>query len=304
MRILLLGKTGQVGWELQALLGMLGEVVAPGRDTCDLCDLASLERVLEAVRPEVIVNAAAYTAVDRAETEQEKAFRVNGDAPALLARWASDAGAFLIHYSTDYVFDGEKAEPYVETDPVAPLNVYGASKLRGEQEIARCGGAYWIFRTSWVYGAHGRNFVKTMLRLAREREALRVVADQVGAPTSAGLIARTTALLLAMLREKPELGRETTGVYHLVPHGETSWHGFARAIFASAGARGLVLRCSPEAVEPIRTEEYPTPARRPRNSRLDTGKLEATFGLRLPRWEEELERVMPALLGMMDGRDP
>jgi len=274
LRILLTGRNGQVGGELNKTLAPLGELTALGRAELDLRDAAGVRDAVRAAKPEVIVNAAAYTAVDRAEAEREAAFAVNATAPGVLAEEAKRAGALLVHYSTDYVFDGEKPAPYVEEDTPNPLNVYGASKLAGERAIAASGCRYLILRTSWVYGPRGSNFFLTMLRLAREKPELRVVDDQVGAPTSSLEIARATAQLLR---------RDAQGLYHMSAAGETSWCRFARAILKQAGMTTPVVA--------IRTEDYPAPARRPRNSRLDCSRLRADCGVSLAPWEEQLSEV-------------
>lgn len=291
MKILLLGKKGQVGWELQRSLAPLGEVIALGRQQegpliGDLNQLDRLAQTVREVQPQVIVNAAAYTAVDRAEQEPEMAQRVNGDAPGVLAREAAALGAWLIHYSTDYVFDGSGDRPWTEVDATAPLSVYGRTKLDGETRIRATGCLHVILRTSWVYAARGANFAKTMVRLAEERDQLRVVADQVGAPTGADLIADVTALVVRQLR--PELA----GTYHLAAAGQTSWHGYAQHVLREALALGKTLRVSPDQVESIPSSAYPTPARRPLNSRLDVRKLEQTFGLHMPRWEWGVTRML------------
>jgi len=278
LRILLTGGSGQVGWELRKTLAPLGEVAAPGRADLDLRDPARIREAVRASNPDAIVNAAAYTAVDKAESEREAAFAMNATAPGVLAEEAKRNGALLVHYSTDYVFDGAKPTPYVEEDEPNPLNVYGASKLAGERAIAASGCRHLILRTSWVYGPRGSNFLLTMLRLARERPELRVVDDQVGAPTSSLAIARATAQVL-----RPG----AHGLYHLSAAGQTSWCGFARAILARAGL------ATP--VRAIRTEDYPTPARRPRNSRLNCARLRADFGLALAPWEEQLAEVTLAV---------
>ena len=280
MKILLLGRNGQVGWELERSLAPLGEVTSLGRADLDLRDAARIREAVRAAGPDAIVNAAAYTAVDKAESERDAAFAVNAAAPGVLAEEARREGAFLVHYSTDYVFDGAKATPYVEDDATNPLNVYGASKLAGERAIAATGCRHLILRTSWVYGPRGSNFMLTMLRLARERAELRVVDDQVGAPTSSSAIARATASALARAIRSPELA----GLYHLAAAGETSWCGFARAIFQQAGVATPVV--------PIRTEEYPTPARRPRNSRLDCSRLRNALGVTLAPWQAGLAEAM------------
>jgi dTDP-4-dehydrorhamnose reductase len=271
---MLVGRDGQVGRELARSLAPLGEVHALGRSQLDLADAGRISAVVRAASPVVIVNAAAYTAVDRAESEPELAFAVNATAPGVLAAEAARLGALLVHYSTDYVFDGSKPAAYVEDDPPHPLNVYGASKLAGERAIAAAGCRRLILRTSWVYGPHGSNFMLTILRAARERPELRVVDDQVGAPTSSVALARATAQVL-------RAGGE--GLYHLSAAGKTSWCGFARAILAHAGLDTPVVA--------IRSEEYPAAARRPRNSLLDNSRLQATFGVALAPWEEGLAEV-------------
>ncbi|NCA11345.1 dTDP-4-dehydrorhamnose reductase [bacterium] len=293
MKIVLFGRGGQVGGELMPRLPACGELVA--YDVADASferpdDVAALARAAQA---DVIVNAAAYTAVDRAETEAEKARIVNAETVAALAAEARRRGAMLVHYSTDYVFDGAKAGPYVEDDPPAPLSVYGRTKLEGEQAIARSGCRHWILRTSWVYAARGHNFVRTMLKLGRERDELRVVDDQVGSPTPAALIADVTAEFVRRLGA----GRSPDdGIYHLTPRGETSWHGFTRRILAEARAQGAALRCPPDRVAAIATADYPLPAPRPLNSRLCTAKLEATLGERLPAWEDGVAAVVAAIM--------
>ena len=283
-RILLLGRDGQVGWELQRTLAPLGEVVALGRAELDLGDTAAIRARVRALRPQVIVNAAAYTAVDRAEREPEAAFAVNARAPGILAEEAQRLGALLVHYSTDYVFDGRKREPYTEQDEPNPLNVYGASKLEGERAVQAAAERHLVFRTGWVYGLRGNNFLLTMLRLFREREEVRVVADQIGAPTWSRLIAEATAQALAV---EARCGGVPSGIYHLSAAGQTSWHGFAEAI--------LVAMPGPKrarAVVPIRTEEYPTTAARPRYSVLDSGRLADTIAIRLPAWERQIELAL------------
>ena len=283
MNILLTGRNGQVGWELARALLPLGRVHAFGHAELDLADAAAVRRKLDELRPDVIVNAAAYTAVDKAESEPEQANAVNAAAPALLAQEAVQRGALLIHYSTDYVFDGAKASPYVETDPTNPLGAYGRSKLAGEEGIRASGCDHLIFRTSWVYAARGANFLRTILRLAAEREELRIVMDQVGAPTWARLIAEATALALRQALAERRHGRFESGLFHLACAGETSWHGFASAIVE--GRQGLRVK----AVTPITTAEYPLPAARPASSRLATDKFRARFGLALPDWRDCLQ---------------
>lgn len=296
MKILLLGSNGQVGWELQRSLAPLGEVVALQREGSanpqGLCgnleDPEALVHSVRSVRPAVIVNAAAYTAVDKAETDADRAKAVNATAPGLLAREAASLGAWLVHYSTDYVFDGSGDQPWREDDATAPLSVYGRTKLEGEQAIRHSGCQHLILRTSWVYAARGGNFAKTMLRLAAEREELKVIADQVGAPTGADLLADVTALVLHRLQMRPELG----GTYHCTAAGQTSWHGYACHVIEWARAHGQALRVAPEAVRAIPSAGYPTPAQRPLNSRLDTFKLRHAFGLHLPPWQHGVERML------------
>jgi dTDP-4-dehydrorhamnose reductase len=292
--ILLLGGDGQVGWELQRALAPLGRLIAPGHAECDLAEPDQLRAVVRAASPAIIVNAAAYTAVDKAESEPALARAVNGTAPGILAEEAKKLGAWLVHYSTDYVFDGAKAGPYVEDDATAPLSVYGATKLEGEQAIRQTGCRHLIFRTSWVFAARGGNFARTMLRLARERETLKIVDDQFGAPTSAELIADVTALCL---RDVMKPGGETSqGLYHLVADGETSWHGYARFVLAQAAQLGCTLKCRAENVDPIPTSSYPLPAKRPANSRLDTSKLKREFDLYLPDWTYHAGRMLAEVL--------
>lgn len=288
MNILLTGVKGQVGWELRRTLAPLGRVTAVDRAELDLADPDAIRAKVQAISPKLIVNPAAYTAVDRAEGEAEQARAINALAPAVLAEAAKDCGAILVHYSTDYVFDGTKTEPYTEDDAPHPLNVYGATKLEGEQAIRASGVRHLILRTSWVYETRGHNFLLTMQRLMRERHELKIVDDQVGAPTWARQIAEATALILAQCLS-PARGAdrpEPWGTYHLTCGGETSWYGFARAI---AELGGFSTR-----LQPIPSSDYPTPARRPANSRLDNGKLERTFGLRLPDWREALELCLQA----------
>lgn len=293
MTILLLGGNGQLGQELQRALAPLGTIVAttrsgalPDGSACEVADFdqpASLAALLDRVQPTVVVNAAAYTAVDRAEGDRDAAFRANAEAPGVLAKWCAQAGVPLVHYSTDYVFDGQGTRPYREDDATAPLGVYGASKLAGEQAIRAAGGRHLIFRTAWVYASHSANFLRTMLRVGAERDVLRVVADQVGTPTPAALIADVTAQAL-------QHDGALSGTWHLTAKGETSWHGFAEAIFAEAVATGVLPR-APK-VEAITTAEYPTPAKRPAYSHLDVAKLEQDFGVVLPSWQDGLKRVI------------
>ena len=295
MKILLLGKNGQVGWELQRALAPLGELLALDRRSQPAADLSEPEAtaaLVRELRPDVIVNAAAHTAVDRAESEPELARTVNTTAPAALAREAAALGAWLVHYSTDYVFDGSGVAPWTEADPVAPLSVYGQSKADGEAAIRLSGCRHLIFRTSWVYAARGGNFAKTMLRLARERDRLTVVDDQHGAPTGADLLADITAHAIRTARARPEL----SGTYHAVAAGETTWHGYARHVIAQAQAMGQTLRAGPDAVDPVPTSAFPTPARRPANSRLDTTRLSRSFDLTLPPWQHGVDRMLAETL--------
>jgi dTDP-4-dehydrorhamnose reductase len=296
MKILLLGKNGQVGWELQRSLAPLGELVALDHDSKEFCgdftDLDGLANTVQAVAPDVIVNAAAHTAVDKAESEPELARTINALAPGVLAREARQANVWLIHYSTDYVFDGNGDKPWLETDPVAPLNVYGATKLEGEQLILQSGCRHLIFRTSWVYGARGGNFAKTMLKLARERDSLSVIDDQIGAPTGADLLADITAHAIRKAQQRPEL----SGLYHLVAGGETSWHGYASFVIDFARRAGATLKVAPDAIKPVPTSAFPTPARRPLNSRMDTAKLQHAFDLRPPMWQNGVARMLTEIL--------
>ena len=302
MSILLLGKDGQVGWQLQRSLAPHGPVITCGHADCDLTDLDRLRLLVRQIGPSVIVNAAAYTAVDRAEAEPELAMRINGEAPGVLAQEAARLGALLIHYSTDYVFDGKKPAPYVESDPAGPLSVYGRSKLAGEEAIRAAGCKSVIFRTSWVFGARGGNFVKTILRLAREKRTLNVVSDQVGSPTPAALIATVTGIVLAMLRQGHAMNRETQRRYHLCCGRPVSWHEFAQAIIKLAAVTpGFDLRLKPEAIIAIPSSEYPTAAARPANSRLDCTRLEKEFGLQMPDWQPYLVRMLELLALKQNG---
>ncbi|MEN4917360.1 dTDP-4-dehydrorhamnose reductase [Achromobacter spanius] len=294
MKILLLGKDGQVGHELQRTLLPLGDTRAFGRQGANLEDLEGLRQLLHSQAPEIIVNAAAYTAVDRAETNQDAAKLVNADAVAQLAAYAKKNNALLVHYSTDYVFDGRKDAPYDIDDSTNPQSVYGATKLAGETAIADSGCNALILRTSWVFSAHGGNFIKTILRLAKEREALNIVADQHGAPTSAELIADVTALALAGYRQ----GRLSTGVYHLTASGHTTWHGLATHVVARARQNGMALKAEEANIKPITTEQYPVPAARPKNSRLNTTALTAPLKLQLPDWTIHVDRTVDQLTSL------
>ena len=284
MRILLTGAGGQVGTEFRRQVSPSDELLTPGRDALDLNDEQGVRRYVQAERPDWIVNAGAYTAVDLAEKERERCFAVNATAPAAMAQEAAKLNARLIHLSTDYVFDGSKDGAYSEADTIHPLSVYGASKAAGEHDVVAAGGPALVLRTSWVYGLHGKNFLLTMLRLAKERPELRVVDDQVGAPTSALSIARAAVQLIGLLKDTPPQGFPT-GIYHMTAAGFTSWCGFATTIVGKAALE------APPRVTPITTAEYPTPAIRPRNSRLSNDKFGATFGFRLSPWEEQLSEV-------------
>lgn len=302
MKLLLLGAGGQVGFELHRSLAPLGEVVAATRDgrlpgggrgeVADLSDPASLEALLQIERPDVIVNAAAYTAVDRAESEPELATRINAEAPAVLARWCKVYGARLLHYSTDYVFDGSGSTPWSEDATTGPLSVYGRTKCEGEERIRASGCCHLIFRTSWVYAARGGNFAKTMLKLAAERDKLTIIDDQHGAPTGAELLADVSAHAARMTLANPALA----GTYHLAAAGETTWHGYARHVIEFARARGIPIQVAADAIRPVPTSAFPTPAARPLNSRLDTGKLQRAFGLIPPPWQQGIDRMLEEIL--------
>ena len=297
MKILLFGKNGQVGWELQRALAPLGEVIALDADSAGLsADFSNPESLVATVRevaPHWIVNAAAHTAVDKAEGESDLARAINATAPGVLAREAAAMGAWLMHYSTDYVFDGSGSTARAEDAPTGPLGVYGATKLEGEELIRASGCQHLIFRTSWVYAARGGNFARTMLKLAQERDALKVIDDQIGAPTGADLLADLTAHAMRSVALQPQHG----GTYHAVASGHTSWHGYATHVIENARARGVPIRVAREAIAAVPTSAFPTPARRPANSRLDTQKLRNTFGLRLPDWQSGVNRMLTEVLG-------
>jgi len=296
MKLLLLGKGGQVGWELQRSLAPLGEVVALDHDSqeyaADFSEPDALAETVSRVRPDVIVNAAAHTAVDKAESEPEFARKLNATAPGVVARAADRIGALLVHYSTDYVFDGSGSAPWTEEAATGPLSVYGLTKLEGEQLVAQHCARHLILRTSWVYAARGGNFAKTMLRLAKERERLTVIDDQFGAPTGAELLADVTAHAIGDILRDPS----KAGLYHAVAGGETSWHGYARFVLEQARAAGVELKAGPDAVDAVPTSAFPTPARRPQNSRLDTRRLQSTFGLVLPDWRLGVARMLQETL--------
>jgi dTDP-4-dehydrorhamnose reductase len=298
MKILLLGKNGQVGWELQRALAPLGELIAldfdsPGALRADFSDPESLAATVRAVAPQIIVNSAAHTAVDKAESEPALARAINAAAPAVLAREAQACGAWLLHYSTDYVFDGSGDVPWVEDAPTGPLNVYGQTKLEGEQAIRASGCRHLILRTSWVYAARGGNFAKTMLKLAGERDRLTVIDDQIGAPTGAELLADVSAHALRAALQRAEVA----GTYHAVAAGRTSWYEYARAVIEFARARGQAIRVAPDAIIAVPSSAFVTPARRPGNSQLNTRKLRDTFGLALPTWQSGVERMLTEALG-------
>ncbi|MEZ0154859.1 MAG: dTDP-4-dehydrorhamnose reductase [Candidatus Reddybacter sp.] len=286
--ILLLGADGQVGWELRRSLLSVGIVTAITRQDCSLTDKAALSALIASHKPDVIVNAAAYTAVDLAETEREQAYALNRDLPALLGELARQRDILVVDYSTDYVFDGSKSDAYLEHDNTAPANIYGASKLAGLQALQASGCRHLVFRVSWVYSARRGNFIKTILRLAAEREELSIVSDQIGSPTPASLIADVTANCLLLLAAG--IGQE--GVYHLAPAGQTSWHGLAQEIVRHAQALGMPLKIRPEDIKPTPTSGYPTPAQRPANSVMNTEKLQGTFQLQLPGWQEPLAHLL------------
>lgn len=280
MNILLLGKTGQVGFELQRSLSPLGPIAAPGREELDLTNEQAVTNYLAQTQPNLIINAAAWTAVDAAETQQAEALRLNAGLPAQLAQFAATNNACLVHYSSDYVYPGTGTTPWQETSPTGPLSVYGQTKLQGDEAIQQSGADHLIFRTSWVYSARGNNFMKTMLRLAETKPELNIVADQIGAPTPARLIAQVTALAIHSKLE--------TGLYHLAPTGETSWQGFAKEIFRLAGKNTKA--------NPIPTSDYPTPAKRPLNSRMDITKLQQALNIQLPDWQSQLALTLSEFL--------
>lgn len=295
MKVLLLGKNGQVGWELQRSLATLGEVIALDRQVVDglcgdLADVQALRATIQRIAPDIIVNAAAYTAVDKAESDTDLALQINATAVQVLAEEAQKLGSWLVHFSTDYVFDGTGALAWREDDPVSPVNHYGFTKLMGEKAIVESGCNYLIFRTSWVYGARGNNFTKTMLRLAVDRNELNVIADQIGAPTGADLIADVSAVALRRALVSPEV----SGIYHLAADGFTSWHEYASLVIDYGKATGIPMQV--QTVNPISTSQFPTPARRPLNSRLNTEKLRKTFSIHLPDWRSGVTRMLKEVL--------
>ena len=296
MNIVLFGCSGQVGWELQRSLAVLGHVTALDHDSTTHCgdfgNSAGIADTVRALRPDVIVNAAAHTAVDKAESEPDLARQLNATAPGVLANEAARLGAWLVHYSTDYVFDGSGTRPWTETDTPAPLSVYGRTKLEGERLIAASGCKHLVLRTSWVYAARGGNFAKTMLRLAQERERLTVIDDQWGAPTGAELLADVTAHAIRHLQQRPQDG----GLYHVAAGGETNWNLYAKYVLAQAQQGQAAIKIKTTEVAPVPTSAFPTPAVRPHNSRLDTRKLQATFGLTLPPWQQGVARMLTEIL--------
>lgn len=295
-KILLLGKNGQVGWELQRSLAPLGELIALDAQSADYCgdftNLEGLAQTIRAIAPDIIVNAAAHTAVDKAESEPNLARTINALAPAVLASEAKRIGAWLVHYSTDYVFDGSGATPRLEDDATAPLSVYGNTKLEGEKSIVASGCQHLIFRTSWVYAARGGNFAKTMLKLAQERDALKVIDDQIGAPTGADLLADVTAHAIRKALRNPEV----KGIYHLVASGETSWYGYASFVIEYARQHGVDVKVTEDAIQAVPTTAFSTPAKRPLNSRLNNTKLKNTFDLKLPNWQSGVTRLLAEVL--------
>jgi dTDP-4-dehydrorhamnose reductase len=299
VKILLFGKGGQVGWELQRSLAPLGEVVAVDFDSTDFCgdftNLAGLAETVRQVKPGIIVNAAAHTAVDKAESEPDLARTINALAPGVIAAEAQKLGAWLVHYSTDYVFDGSGSQAWKESDTPAPLSVYGQTKLEGEQAVAANCTKHLIFRTSWVYAARGGNFAKTMLRLAKERDSLSVIDDQIGAPTGADLLADITALALQRVQTQSEQ-HNLAGLYHLVASGSTSWHGYATLVIEQARHAGVDIKTPKNAINKIATEAYKTPATRPLNSKLNTSKLQTAFNLHLPPWQQGVARMLTEIL--------
>lgn len=294
MKILVTGKNGQVGYELQRSLASLGEVVAVDVEDCDLTDSAAIVSLVEKVKPGLIVNPAAYTAVDKAEAEQEIAFAINAIAPKVLAAQANLLHIPMIHYSTDYVFDGTKSGQYLEEDDANPQSVYGRTKWQGEKNVRAMCPQHVILRTSWVFGAHGGNFLKTILKLAQERDELKIIADQFGAPTSARLLADSTAEIAEQLLNGD--ATQKAGTYHLVGAGETTWHGYASKVVELANQLGVVTKILAQNIQPIPTEAYPLPAPRPKNSRLNTQKIRNTFGIEIPDWSIDVEHVLKQVI--------
>ncbi|WP_260799253.1 dTDP-4-dehydrorhamnose reductase [Chromobacterium vaccinii] len=304
-RILITGKNGQVGHELQRSLAPLGELIATDRQELDLAQSgARIEQALDRLQPDIIVNPAAYTAVDKAESDEATANAVNADAVGVMARWAARRGALLVHYSTNYVFNGDGERPWREDDATGPQSAYGRSKLAGEEAVRLADARHLILRTSWVFGAHGANFLKTMLKLGQERDTLKVVNDQIGAPASAALIADVSAELIRRYLAAP--ASFAFGTYHLAPRGETSWHGYAVYLIQRAAESGLALKIDPANIQGIPSSEYPLPAKRPANSRLCCDKLQNTFGIALPEWKSGVDQVLAQLLNPAanSGRPP
>jgi dTDP-4-dehydrorhamnose reductase len=297
MKILLFGKDGQVGWELRRSLSCLGDLICLGRKEADLQNLPALHRIVQQHQPDILVNAAAYTAVDNAESDETTAQAINAIAVGVLAEEAARHNAWIVHYSTDYVYDGSKSSPYVESDVTCPLSVYGKTKGEGDEFIRKHNSKHLIFRTSWVYAARGRNFVKTVLALAQKRDDLKIIDDQFGAPTSAGLIADVTALVIYLASQQSNQWRsDLAGTYHLVAAGETSWFGVAQFVLERAQARGLAIRVNPPRLLAISTDEYRLTAKRPKNSRMATDKLKQAFGIHLPHWHYHLDLMLEDLL--------
>ncbi len=294
MKILVTGKNGQVGHELMKTLAPLGKVTGVDLKECDLSQSAAIDVLLERVKPDIIVNPAAYTEVDKAESEPTIAHAVNAQAPKILARYAARHNIPIIHFSTDYVFDGTKAEPYLEDDEANPKSVYGKTKWLGEEAVRKMAAKHIIIRTSWVFGSHGVNFLKTMLKLAQERDKLSVVSDQYGAPTSAALLAEAVAQIIRELNEPGSYRKY--GTYHVATTGETTWHGYAQAVVEKANKLGMVTKIDAREIKPISSKEYPMPAVRPANSRLDTAKVRTVFSVRLPKWQDEVEKVLRELV--------
>ena len=293
-KILVTGMKGQVGFELMKTLAPLGKVIGVDVNECDLAQSAMIDALLDRVKPDIIINPAAYTAVDKAESEPTVAHAVNAQAPKTLARQASRRNIPIIHFSTDYIFDGEKDGPYLEDDPANPKSVYGKTKWLGEEAVRSNAAKHVILRTSWVFGAHGVNFLKTMLKLSKERDKMSVVSDQVGAPTSARLLAEVTAEIVKQLLQ--EFSYRKYGTYHLVAEGETSWHGYAQVVVEKAIKHGMAVKINPKDIKPISSKEYPMPAPRPSNSRLDTTKVSTVFSVSLHKWQDEVEKVIKELV--------
>ena len=293
-KILVTGNRGQVGFELMKTLAPLGKVIGVDIKECDLAQSAMIDALLDRVKPDIIVNPAAYTAVDKAESEPTVAHAINAQAPKTLARQASRRNIPIIHFSTDYIFDGTKEEPYVEDDPANPKSVYGKTKWLGEEAVRSNAAKHVILRTSWVFGAHGVNFLKTMLKLSKERDKMSIVSDQIGAPTSARMLAEVTAEIVKQLLQ--EFSYRKYGTYHLVADGETSWYGYAKYVVEQANALGMETKLTPANIKVIKTKDFPLPAARPANSRLDTTKIKAIFGISLPTWQSEVDLVLHELI--------